>query len=183
MKKVTVQEFFSILQGLEIPIGQSSSTPHGQLIPTQESILDSSSALDLIESLSSEDLHQILESYGDHDERLIFERSASPIAWYRPCLFDKSTWGIFISSARFEAYGVRLHRALRDEGLVPADDTGLFLALKLALLSVEAHEKFHHRIENIVSRQELLSEECPHGKVGWSRSKVNSSDSGRPGVP
>lgn len=176
MKKVTVQEFFSMLQGLELPIGQSSWTPHGQFIPAHNMIIDGPSALNLIDSLASEDLYQILDFYGDNDEGLAFDRSTSPIAWYRPYHFDKGTWGIFISSARLEAYGVRLHRALIGEGLLPADDAGLALALKLALVSVEAHEKYHHRIENMVSRQELLSEERLYPNDIFSRTSTIEVD-------
>lgn len=181
MTSYTVQEFLYILQSLGIePIqfGENDMTSHGYI--SQGARLGEFPAQDLLEALGPEDLSAILESQTVSNDAGSSQRDSQPIAWYRPYHFDKtkdkSEWGIFISTSRLEAYVITLLRLLVERGVLSNDTDGLAIAFKLALASVEAHETFHHRVENMVSRQELLAERIIYSHDIYTKTKALSVD-------
>lgn len=157
MEKVSVEQFFNILRGFEIPLpDRLGQSPHGAM-PLGD-LLTGSSAIDLVNALSSDDFSEILEANPLTSESKMVDRVQNPIAWYLPYHFEEDRWGIFISTSAIEQYAINLWRALVSKDILTENAEGLSNAIKLALVSIEGHERFHHRVENMVSRQEVLAE-------------------------
>jgi len=154
MPKISTEILFQDLKQIapEFAPGQKIQALHEGL-PDIDSQL--SVGID-IELLNSEDLGAIAEEVRNTEAPTSINRHQSPIAWYLPYHLNRD-WGIVISSSRLQEYAGQLWRRLIECGVLQDSDEHLGIALRLTQTSVIEHEIFHHKVENIVSRQELLA--------------------------
>jgi hypothetical protein len=109
------------------------------------------SVQDLLDDLTDDEIDTVFQ-----DEQVTSNSlGQGTVAWYVPYHTNQRRWGIYLDLDRLQHYANVVYRELVGSRHLKRGVESKRLVLELVVASVVEHEKYHHRIENIISQFEL----------------------------
>ena len=152
MGRLNIDELLSELRSLGALDNQRSMFTRQRGAPQSlDADGNSCTIRELLDDLTDDEIDAVVQDDLTTGESL----GQEAVAWYVPYHTNQRRWGIYLDLDRLQHYVNRVYVELVGSGHLKKGVESKRLVLELVVASVVEHEKYHHRVENIVSQFEL----------------------------